>query len=113
MSDVLERRRPRHVPALAEWQCRRRHSLPGILARLQGSGAFPRPLRRGLTAGMGDLDTPFGGAGATAMLDDALKRRLVVVAVEPDTAVGNATGTLHMGGLDDDQSGTAIGQHPE
>ena len=54
----------RRVPALARGQRRRRDGLPRVLVGLERAAAFPRPLRRGLAAGMRDLDAELGGAGA-------------------------------------------------
>src|SRR5262245_51722041 len=72
--DVLVGGDPRHMPALAERQRRRPDGLPRILAGLQRPAALPGPLRGRLAPGMRNLDAPFGGAGAAAMLDDALQR---------------------------------------
>ena len=73
----------------------------------------PRPLRGGLAAGVRDLDAELGGAGAAACVDDARQRRLVVVGVEPDAAMGDAAAALDMRRLDDDQARAGIRQHAE
>ena len=59
------------------------------------------------------LDAELGGAGTAYLRHHTRQRRLVVVVVEAEAAVGDATGTRDMGRLDHDQRGTAIGQHTE
>ena len=50
---------------------------------------------------------------AAAMGDDARERRLAVVGIEPEAAVGDAAAALDAGRLDHDQAGAGIGQHAE
>src|SRR5262249_15815998 len=73
--------------------------------------AFPRPPRRGLAAGVSQLDAELGGAVATAVGNKTRERRFAIVGIEAETAVTDAATALDAGGLDDDHSGTAIGQH--
>ena len=75
--------------------------------------AFPWPLRRGLASRMGDLDAELGRADAAAMVDHARERRLAGVGIEAEAAMGDAPVPLHMGGLDDQEAGAAIGEHAQ
>ena len=91
------RRLARHVPV------RRRTGSPtapivchGSSLGLERPAALPGPLRRGLAAGVRDLDAELGGADAAAVRDHARQRRLVVVGIEPDAAVGDAAVPLDM-----------------
>ncbi len=111
--DVRRGHFPRHVPARPERQRRWRDRLPGVLARLQGAAALPRPLRRCLAAGMGELDAEFGGAVAPADIDDVLERRLAIVGIQSEASMGDAAMALHVGRLDDQQAGAGIGEHAE
>src|ERR1700730_18492907 len=52
----LNRQLVRNVPALPERYGRRRHGLPGRLARAEGLAAFERRVRGGLAAGVRELD---------------------------------------------------------
>ncbi len=110
---VVFRHLARRLPVLAERDRRSRHGLPRIGAGFQRLAAFPRALRRALAAGMRELDAELGVAHAARLRDHARKRRLVVVAVEAETAVGDAAGTLDMRRLDDHQRGAGMRHHAE
>ena len=84
----------------------------GSCAGFQRTAALPRPLRRGLAAGMRELDAELGGADAPAMGDDARQRRLVVVGIEPEAAMGDAAVALDMGRLDDDRPAPELASMP-
>ena len=62
---------------------------------------------------MRDLDAELGAAHAAGLRDHARQRRLVVVAVEPEAAVGDAAVAFDMGRLDDHQRSAGIRQHAE
>ena len=111
--DIRRGHLPRHGPARTERQRRRRDGLPGVLARLQRRAAVPRQLRRGLAAGMGELDAEFRGAVAPAGVDDVLERRLAIIGIKSEAAVSDAPVALHMGRLHDEQAGAGIGEHAE
>ena len=85
----------------------------GSCSGLSERTALPGPLRGGLAARMGELDTELGGAGAPAEIDDAPECRLVLVGIKPHAAMGDAAVALHMGRLDDDEAGARVRQHAE
>jgi hypothetical protein len=62
---------------------------------------------------MGKLDTELGGADAVAVVDHVQQRRLAMVRVEAEAAVGDAAGPLHVRRLDDGEAGAGIRQHAE
>ena len=84
-------------------------SAPGA----SGPAAFPRALRRGLAAGMRELDADLGGAEAMAMGDHARERGFAVIGIEPEAAVADAAAALDVGHLGDHQAGAGIRQHAE
>src|SRR5262249_47875607 len=59
------------------------------------------------------LDADPGSAVAAAMGNEAGERRLAVVGIEPEGAVGDAAAPLDPGRLDHDQRGPGNGEHPE
>ena len=103
----------RRLPVVAERERRRRDGLPRVAAGWQRAAAFPGPQRRALAAGMGDLDAPFGAAGAPRRGQHAAERGFVVVGIEPEAAMGDAAVARDVGRLHHDQRRAAIGQHAE
>ena len=103
----------RRLPALAERNGRSGNRRPWIGFALERAAAFPRFLRRALAAGMRDLNAELGGAGAARRMHDARQRRLIVVVVKTEAAVGDAAVALDMGRLHDHQRGAGIRQHAE
>src|SRR5262249_50901623 len=101
------------MPAGPERQRRRRDGLPWVLAWFQRAATLPRPLRRGLAARMGKLDTEPGTPGTAVEIDDAPQRRFGFVRIEPHAAMGDAAVALHMRRLDNDEAGARIRQHAE
>jgi hypothetical protein len=62
---------------------------------------------------MRDLNAEFGAAGAPRARDHPRQRRLVVVGIKPQAAMGDAAVALNVGGLHDYQRGAGICQHAE
>src|SRR5262252_4530966 len=62
---------------------------------------------------MGKLDAELRSSGAAAEINDAPERRFGLVRIKPHAAVGDAAVTLHMGRLDNDETGARIRQHAE
>ncbi len=102
----------RRVPAGTEGQRRRRDGLPRIFVRAQSLCAFPRPLRRGLAAGMSELNAELGLADALAMQNDADERVLAGVRVDAEAAMGDAAVPLDMGRFEHEQAGTEFASMP-
>jgi hypothetical protein len=103
----------RRVPAGAERQRRRRDGLPRVFVRAERLGAFPRPLRRRLAAGMRKLDAELGLADALAMQNHPLERVLAAVRIDPHAAMGDAAVPLDMGRFQHQKAGAGIRQHAE
>jgi hypothetical protein len=107
--------RHRRVPFGVEGDRRRRIGRPRQVRRIglgERPAALPRPLGRGLAAGMGELDAELDvRRPAPRPLDDRLYRRFVVVAVKAEAALGDATLALDMRGLEAEQAGARHRQH--
>ena len=110
---VVGHHRARHMPIAAERNGRRSDRLPGILSRSERLRAFPGPLRRGLAAGVRQLDAELGRAVTTAMRDHPCERRLAIIGIEAETAVRDAAVALDVRRLDYHQRSAGIGEHAE
>src|SRR5262249_35695136 len=95
----------RHRTAGAEGDRRGTIDRPGIGAGPERLAAFPRALRGSLAAGMGELDADLRRRGHRAHVGEyGSKRRLVLVAVETEAAVGDAAAALDRGRFEDHQA---------
>jgi hypothetical protein len=105
----------RRVPFAVEGDRRCRVGRPRQVGRLglgEGAPALPRPLRRGLAAGMGELDAEFHlRHPGPRPIDHGLQRRFVLVAVQAGAALGDAAVTLDMRRLHAEQAGARHRQH--
>ena len=88
---------------------------PGEIGRVglgQRTAALPRALGGGLAAGMGELHAELHARHPAAHpVDDRLQRRLVLVAVEAETALRDAALALDMRGFEAEQAGARHGEH--
>ena len=82
LRNVVQRHRPRHMPALIIGERRRRHRLPGALLLRQRLATERRWQGRSLAAGMAKLDAMLGNAILPAEIDDPLQRPLIVIGAE-------------------------------
>ena len=113
--DAVLVERGRNGPALVERERRRRDRLPGVLVGGEGGSSLPRPARRGLAAGMSDLDAE-AGAGQGDRPGGGKHARhgaLVGVRIKPRVAVRDAADALDGGGLHHDKPGARHGQGHE
>ena len=105
----------RRVPLGIVGDGRRRDRGPrqvGCVGVAERAAALPRPLGRGLAAGMGELDAELdrGHPGARPV-DDGFDRRFVLVTVEAEAALGDAAVALDVGGFQAEQAGAGHGEH--
>ncbi len=104
--DLVDGQLGRGRVLLVEREGARRHGVPSVRVRADRGAALPGAVRRGLAAGVGELDGRHGALRGEEAGDAAVRLHLRVV---PDAEVvrGDAALRGHGGGLDDDQARAA------